>query len=290
MGLLDGKVALITGGAGEIGGAVARLFRSEGAQVVICDRGTSPDGTGADPQVAPARAAELSAGPSGPAGAAGAGNVVACDHDVTTEAGASAAVDTAVERFGRLDVLVNAAGAVADAPFVEMQGQHWDRIVAIHVKATFLCTQHAARSMIEAGGGGRIVNITSAAGLYGARAQSSYVTAKAAVYGLTRAAAIDLERLGITVNAIAPVARTRLTSEQPQLEGLAPIMAEHVAPAILFLGSDLCGERTGEVLGVGGSRVYRLKIAESQGAFKDGHEPWTAEEIAQHWDRLGRFK
>ena len=123
----------------------------------------------------------------------------------------------------------------------------------------------------------------------GARGQANYSAAKAAVFGLTRAAAVELEPHGITVNAVAPVARTRLTSAQPQLEGLAGLTPEHVAPAALFLASDLCGERSGEVLGVAAGRLYRLKFTESRGQYKDADQPWTAPEIAEHWEALSRF-
>lgn len=280
MDLLEGRVALVVGGAGDLGGATARCLVEQGAAVVICDPGAQATGLGGDDEAAASMAAELRAG---------GGRAAGCSCDAATGAGAREAVAFAVERFERLDVLVNAAGAAVQIPLVEMDEPTWDRLVAVHLKATFLCTQQAARQMIAQGGGGRVVNFTSAAGLHGAGGgQAGYAAAKAAVYGLTRAAAVELERHGITVNAVAPVALTRSTRGQSQLEGLEPLGVEHVAPAVLFFASSLCGDRTGEVLGVGGGRIHRWEVVESRGAFKEGGEPWTADEMAEHWDRIAK--
>lgn len=281
MGLVENKVALVTGGAGEIGTAVAELLVAEGATIMIADRGTEPDGRGADP----ARGAELARRL-----AAAGRRAASCDLDVSTAVGAEQTVARTVERFGRIDVLINAAGAAVDGSLTELSDGSFERILSIGVHGAFRCSKHAARRMIEQGGGGRIVNLTSAAGLHGAAGQLSHVTAAAAVYGLTRAAAIDLERQGITVNAVAPVARTRLTRGRPELAGLDPLTADHVAPAVLYFASDCCGRQTGEVLVVGGGRLGRVGVAESRGAFKEGSAPWTAEEIAEHWERLGKLK
>ena len=281
MGRLDGKVALVTGGAGELGSATARLFVAEGARVALCDLGTAPDGTGRNPGAVRELAQSIPAPDH---------RLVARADDVTTDEGSRRAVAATVDAFGRLDVLVNAVGAVAHDPLLDMDEDRWDRIMAIHLRSAFLCTQHAARQMVEQGEGGRVVNLTSLAGLYGAGGRCNYAAAKAGIYGLTRAAAIDLEPRGITVNAIAPIAATRLTQTEPQLEGLWPLTADQVAPAVLFFACDLCEDRTGEVLGLGGNRAFRLKVVESRGAFKEGTEPWSAAEIAEHWDQLGRFK
>lgn len=279
MGLLDGQVVIITGGGGEVGSAEAQLFAAEGAKLVVNDLGTGPDGAGRSPAAARKVVDGI---------VATGGQAVASTADISCSEGAGALVATAVERFGRVDALVNNAGIAIDAPLLSLTEAAWDRVLATHAKGSWLCTQRVAQQMIEQGGGGRVVMTTSVAGLYGARGQANYVAAKAAVYGLTRAAAIELEPHGITVNAIAPVARTRLTHQQPQLQGLEPLTADHVAPAALFFASGLCGDRSGEVLAVAGGRMYRLRVVETKGAFKDAQRPWTAQEIEEHWDGLSK--
>jgi NAD(P)-dependent dehydrogenase (short-subunit alcohol dehydrogenase family) len=142
--------------------------------------------------------------------------------------------------------------------------------------------------MVQQGGGGRIVNTTSLSGLIGNFGQASYASAKAGIYGLTRTAGIELQKHRITVNALAPVARTRMTDDLPMFQNTTSLTPEHVAPAALFLGSDLCGDRTGYVLAVAGARMYAYKVVESEGRFKDDNGVWTAQEIATHWDSITR--
>jgi NAD(P)-dependent dehydrogenase (short-subunit alcohol dehydrogenase family) len=125
-------------------------------------------------------------------------------------------------------------------------------------------------------------------GLVGNFGRANDAAAKAAVFGLTRTAAIELQKHRITVNAIAPLAKTRQTEALPMFQGLDSLTPEHVAPAALFLASDLCADRTGHVLAVSGSRMYAYKVVESRGTFKDDSAIWTAEEIAEHWDALTR--
>ena len=140
-------------------------------------------------------------------------------------------------------------------------------------------------------GSGSIVNTTSVSGLLGNFGQSNYAAAKAGIYGLTRTASIELQRYGISVNAVAPVAKTRMTEDLPmfaKIEGT--LSAEHVAPAHLFLASDLCGERTGIVLAVAGARMSIYKVVESAGQFKESDGGiWTAGEIEQHFDAIAKL-
>jgi NAD(P)-dependent dehydrogenase (short-subunit alcohol dehydrogenase family) len=279
MSLLQGKVAVITGAARGIGRAEALLFAREGARVVVNDVGAGSDGQGEDEEPARQVVGEIEA--------AG-GEAVASFASVASRAGAEAIVATAVRRFGRIDVLVNNAGIVRHEPLLEATDPSWEAVLAVHLRGTFLCTQAAARRMVEQGGGGRIVNTTCATGLYGAAGQASYAAAKAGVHGLTRAAAIELERHGITVNALAPLARTRLTEDEPSFQGLDGLSPNHVAPAALFLASDLCADRSGQLLAVAGGRLYGFKLVETRGKLKDRDSPWTAAEIAEHWDAILR--
>ncbi len=282
MGLLDGKVAVITGAGGGIGRAEALLFAREGARVVVNDLGGARDGSGSSDAAASKVVDEIRA--------AG-GEAVASFDSVATAEGAARIVAAAVGAFGRLDVLVNNAGILRDKTLLKMTQEMWDAVIAVHLSGTFYCTQAAAKQMLAQasrgeGDGGRIVNTTSVSGMLGNFGQSNYSAAKAGIYGFTRTAAIELQKHRITVNAVAPIAKTRLTEDLPMFQGIDTLTPDHIAPAALFLASPLCGDRTGTVLAVSGSRLYAYKVVESKGKFKDKNEAWTAQEIADHWDSI----
>jgi NAD(P)-dependent dehydrogenase (short-subunit alcohol dehydrogenase family) len=280
MGLLDGKSAVITGAGHGIGRATALLFAREGARVVVNDLGSSRSGEGEEHAAADAVVAEIRA--------AG-GSAVASYDSVATPAGAKAIIDTALREHGRIDVLVNNAGILRDKTLLKLTPADWHAVLEVHLTGTFLCTQAAAEHLKEQKSG-RIVNTTSVSGLLGNFGQSNYAAAKAGIYGLTRTASIELQRYGITVNAVAPIAKTRMTDDLPMFAKIADTLApEHVAPAHLFLASDLCGERTGIVLAVAGARLSLYKVVESAGRFKEGEGGvWTAEEIGQHFDAIAK--
>jgi len=268
---------VVTGAGGGIGRAEALLFASEGARVVVNDLGGARDGVGSSDAAARRVVAEIEA----------AGGVAVASFDsVATPEGAARIVAQAVEAFGRLDVLVNNAGILRDKSIVKMTEEMWDSVVDVHLKGTFLCSQAAAKQMMAQGEGGRIVNTTSVSGMLGNFGQANYAAAKAGIYGLTRTAAIELQKHRITVNAVAPIAKTRMTEDLPMFQGIDSLTPEHIAPAALFLGSSLCSDRTGHVLAVSGSRMYAYKVVESKGRFKEGTEVWSATEIAEHWDAI----
>ncbi|MDI1449597.1 SDR family NAD(P)-dependent oxidoreductase [Polyangium sp. 6x1] len=278
MGLLDGKVAIITGAGGGIGRAEALLFAREGAKVVVNDVGGARDGTGGSDAMARKVVDEITA----------AGGVAVANFDtVATAEGAAGIVKSAVDAFGRIDVLVNNAGILRDKTLLKLDEDQWDSVIAVHLRGTFLVTQAVAKQMIAQGGGGRIVNTTSVSGMVGNFGQSNYAAAKAGIYGFTRTAAIELQKHRITVNALAPVAKTRMTEDLPMFQaGMESLTPEHIAPAALFLGSDLCADRTGHVLAVTGSQVFAYKVVQSAGKFKDEGAAWTAQEIADHWEAI----
>ncbi len=277
MGLLDDKVAIITGAGADIGRATALLFAAEGAQVVVHDCGGSAAEPGSNGQAAQQVAGEIEA--------AG-GVATACTTAASSAAGAEAIVAAAVAQLGRLDILVNSVDRRDDQSLLEMTEAAWVAVVDAHLKAAFLLTQAAAKQLVGQGEGGRIVNTTSLSALQGQSRAANLGTAQAGIYGLTQVAAIELQRHRITVNAIAPVAKTQATAHQSELDSLGELTPEHVAPAALMLACDLCGDRTGQLLGVCGSRVYRLALVQSRGKLKDQDAPWTAEEIAEHWDGI----
>jgi NAD(P)-dependent dehydrogenase (short-subunit alcohol dehydrogenase family) len=281
MGLLDGKVAAITGAGGGIGRAHALLFAREGARVVVNDLGGSRDGTGQGSTMAEKVCAEI---------AAAGGQAVPSFHDVSERAGAEAIVKTAVDAFGQLDVLVNNAGILRDKTLLKMEDEMWDLVVRVHLRGTYLCTQAAARHMAERGKGGRIVNTSSVSGLIGNFGQSNYAAAKAGIYGLTRTASMELKKYAITVNALAPVAVTRLTEDLPMFQALPNarelLAPEHIAPAALFLASDLAADVTGQVLACEGARMYLFKMIQTSAVTAKDGKSWTAEEIRDRWAEI----
>jgi NAD(P)-dependent dehydrogenase (short-subunit alcohol dehydrogenase family) len=280
MGLLDGKVAIVTGAGGGIGRSHALALAKEGARVVVNDVGGTRDGTGEGHAMADTVVAEVKA--------AG-GEAVASFDSVSTAEGAGAIIDAGMKAFGRVDILVNNAGILRDKSFLKMDQSMWDSVVAVHMTGTFLCSQAFAKQVVARGGGGRIVNTTSVSGMLGNFGQANYAAAKAGIYGLTRTCAIELQKHRVTVNAIAPIAKTRMTEDLPLFQGTDSLSPEHISPAVVFLASDLCGDRTGHVVAVAGARLYAFKVVETAGKFKetDGGV-WSPHEISDNWDAILR--
>jgi NAD(P)-dependent dehydrogenase (short-subunit alcohol dehydrogenase family) len=276
MGLLDEKVVIVTGAGNGIGRSHALLFASEGAAVVVNDVGGKRDGSEAgDPSAADAVVKEIEA--------AG-GRAVASHESVATVEGARAIVELGIETFGKIDVVVNNAGILRDKTLLKTDEEMWDAVINVHLKGTFLVSQAFVKHAVQRGGGGRIVNTTSVSGMLGNFGQSNYSSAKAGIYGLTRTMAIELQKQRITVNALAPLAKTRMTEDLTTFQNVETLTPEHISPAALFLASDLCGDKTGYVLAVAGARMYAFKVVETAGKFKDGASTvWTPQEIAENW-------
>jgi len=278
--LLDGKVAVVTGAGGGIGRAHALALAREGARVVVNDLGGDRHGGGRAQKPAEDVAAEIQAQ---------GGEAVANLDSVATREGADAILWTALNKFGRIDVWVNNAGILRDRTLLNLTDDDFDRVLDVHLRGTFLCTQVAARAMKLQGQGGRIVNTTSLSGLIGNFGQANYGAAKAGIYGLTRVAALELERFGIAVNAIAPVALTRMTSDLKMFAGAEErdIGPQFIAPAAVFLASHLAEGITGQVLGVQGGKVFLYRMDTTAGVEKDvAKGPWTAQEIHDAWGRI----
>src|SRR3954467_14739265 len=232
MGLLDGKVAIITGAGGGIGREHALLFAREGARLVVNDLGSDRHGGGRGGEMADKVVAEIKAG---------GGDAVANYDSVATREGADGLVWSALNKFGRLDVVVNNAGILRDKTLLNMSEQDFDLVVGVHLRGTFLVTQAAARLFKVQGKGGRIVNTTSLSGLLGNFGQANYAAAKGGIYSLTRTASMEFQRMGVTVNAIAPVALTRMTQDLQMFKGLTAeqIGPQYIAPVVAFLARDL---------------------------------------------------
>ena len=215
------------------------------------------------------------------------GRAIANTSDVSTDEGAAAAIAAAIDGFGDLNVLVNNAGILRDKTLLKLDEEAFDSVMRVHVKSTFFCTQKFAKHRVSKGGGGRIVNTTSVSGMLGNFGQANYAAAKAAIYGFTRTSSIELQKHRISVNCIAPIAKTRMTEDLPMFANVDTLTPDHVAPAVLFLASELCGEKTGWVLAAAGARMYAFRVVETAGRFKEETGGvWSPEEISEHWDSI----
>ncbi|HEU4382057.1 MAG TPA: SDR family NAD(P)-dependent oxidoreductase [Anaeromyxobacteraceae bacterium] len=278
--LLEGKVAAVTGAGGGIGREHALALARAGAKVVVNDLGSDRHGGGRGSQMADQVVEEVKS----------LGGEAAASYDsVATREGADGVVWTALNRFGRLDILVNNAGILRDRTLLNMSEDDFDLVLQVHLRGTFLCTQAAARAMKAQGRGGRIVNTTSLSGLIGNFGQANYGAAKAGIYGLTRVAALELQKAGITVNAVAPVALTRMTSDLAMMKGATEkdLGPQFIAPVVVFLASDLARDVTGQVVGVQGGKLFLYRMEVTSGAEKDPSKAlWTPEEIEAAWGKI----
>ena len=255
MGMNDGRVAIVTGAGRGIGREHALLLAAEGARVVVNDLGGSPDGSGADKGPAQEVVEEIKGR---------GGEAVANTDDISSWAGAERLVGQAVDTFGRLDVLVNNAGILRDRMLANMTEAEWDSVIQVHLKGTFAPSHFAAahwRELIKAGEDvdARIVNTTSASGIYGNVGQTNYGAAKAGIAAFTIIAAKELARYGATVNAVAPGALTRLTESigmgRLPDEAKETMSPRHIAPTVCWLASPLSRHVTGRVFDVSGRMI-----------------------------------
>jgi NAD(P)-dependent dehydrogenase (short-subunit alcohol dehydrogenase family) len=285
--MLAGRVAVVTGAGRGIGRGIALELAAQGAKVVVNDLGVSVDGH--DPSSRPADEVVAEIRQAGGAAVANADSVV-------DWAGAERIVETAVERFGRIDVLVTCAGILRDRMVFNMTPEEWAPVIATHLKGTFNCLRHACVRMREQRYG-RIVTFTSGSGLFGNPGQANYGAAKSAIGGLTKVAARDLGRYGITVNAISPVAGTRMTVTDAYLKARAlrqeqgikredrgtgdieQLDPDDIAPMATFLASEAAGAVNGEMFLCYGSAIARISQPRpGRTLFKsDGY--WTLDEL-----------
>jgi len=275
MGLLDGKVAVVTGAGSGIGRGVALGLAAAGARVVVGDYGVSVDGR--DPSSAPAEAVVKEIQSKG-------GQAVASAENVATMAGGKAMVDAALKTFGDLHVVVCCAGILRERMIFNMTEEEWDAVVAVHLKGHFTLMQPATRHMREKRAGS-IVTFTSTAGLEGSPGQPNYSAAKEGIVGLTRSTALAMAKYGVRCNCISPTADTRMTQRLPEdRKGVATATpAEAIAPVVAFLASDRAAHITGQVIGVRGNEVSLWSHPKAARSVTS-REGWTPEELADVYD------
>ena len=252
--LCEGRVAIVTGAGRGVGREHALLLAANGAKVVVNDLGANVDGTGKDASFASQTVADIKK--------AG-GEAMVNGDDVSSWAGAKNMVDSAIQAYGKLDIVVNNAGILRDRMLVNMSEEEWDAVIQVHLKGTFAPSRHAAaywREEQKKTGEpvmGRIINTTSTSGIYGNVGQTNYGAAKAGIAAFTIIAARELKRIGVTVNAISPSAQTRMT------EGLRAVNDEQramrdpkwVSPVVTYLASELAQDITGRVIQAGVGRI-----------------------------------
>jgi len=279
MGLVDGRVVIVTGAGRGIGRAHALAFAAEGARVVINDIGVGLDGSAGD---SPAHEVVEEIKAAG-------GEAVTNGDDIADWAGAENLIQTAVDTFGGLDVLVNNAGFIRDRMLANTSEEEWDAVVRVHLKGHFATLRHAAgywRGLAKEGKSvdGRFINTSSAAGLQGSVGQGNYSAAKAGIAALTLVGAAELGRYGVTVNAIAPAARTRMTEAvfaetmaAPD-DGFDAMAPENVSPLVVWLGSVESRDITGKVFEVEGGLI-RVAEGWAHGPQVDKGARWDPAEL-----------
>ena len=273
MGMLDGKVALVTGAGGGLGRAHAMLLAAEGAKVVVNDLGGARDGTGASTSMADGVVDEI---------LAAGGEAVAHYGSVTSREDAQGMVDAAVNQYGKIDILIANAGILRDKSFKNMTDDMWDEVLDVHLRGTYLTTKVAFDQMLEQGTGGRIIMTSSTSGLLGNFGQTNYGAAKAGIAGFMRCLWLEGVKYRITVNVLAPTATSRLTTDILPEEIQENFPPEAVSPAVVWLCTDEAKDISGRQWLVAGNNISLLswQITPIAQASADA-EPWAVADIGE---------
>jgi NAD(P)-dependent dehydrogenase (short-subunit alcohol dehydrogenase family) len=269
----DGRVAVVTGAGHGLGRQHALELAARGAKVVVNDLGGDVHGGGASSGPAQAVVEEITK--------AG-GTAVANPDNVATPEGAQAIVQTALDSFGQVDIVINNAGILRDKSLKNMSPEDFDSVIAVHLRGSFLVGR-AAWPHLRERGYGRIVNTSSPAGLFGNFGQANYSSAKMGLVGLAKTFAAEGAKYNIKANAIAPVAATRMTEDVIPAEVAAVFSVELVTPLVAWLVHESC-DSTGEVYTVGGGRIARILVAEGPGWVKK--DDLTAEDVRDNWQQI----
>jgi len=270
----DGRVAVITGAGGGLGKTYAQVLAARGASVVVNDLGGASDGTGGGTSMADQTAKEINE--------AG-GKAVANYDSVATPEGGAGIIQSAVDNFGKVDIVINNAGILRDKSFAKLEPQHLEAVIDVHLKGAFYVTQPAFRVMKE-NNYGRIVFASSGAGIFGNFGQSNYGAAKMGLVGLSNVLAVEGAKSNIKCNVIAPIAKTRLTEQL--LGGMADALdPSFVTPLVAYLCSEDC-ELTHEVFDVGGGRYARIFVGLGKGWTTGKGKIPSVEDIADNMDAI----
>ena len=285
-GVLEDKVAIVTGSGRGIGRGIAMLMAQEGAKVVVVDPGAELDGSGGSIAIADSVVNEIRAN---------GGEAAACYESVATMEGGEAIVQTALDSFGKLDVVVTCAGILRDRMLFNMTEEEWDSVIQVHLKGTFTVVKHAS-ILFRQQRSGRIITFSSESGLIGNSGQANYGAAKSGIAGFTKVVARDMGRYGVTANSIAPRANTRMTSDIPSAasqiraaQGVAAIEGEDdlesaspddVAPFTVFLASDYAAHVNGQTFLVYGGIVSLMSQPRPERSIFNGEERWSLDRLA----------
>jgi NAD(P)-dependent dehydrogenase (short-subunit alcohol dehydrogenase family) len=269
----DNRVAIVTGAGGGLGRSHALLLASRGAKVVVNDLGGSMDGSGNSTKAADAVVDAIKA--------AG-GEAVASYDGVDTAEGAAKIVATAKEAFGKLDIVINNAGILRDVSFKKMSQDDWDKVLQVHLTGTMNVSK-AAWDLLRENNFGRIVNTTSAAGLYGNFGQANYSAAKMGIVGFSKTLGHEGAKYNIRCNVIAPVAKSRMTETIMPPEILEKLKPEFVSPLVAYLCSELCNDN-GQVYAVGGGYMARVAVVEAPGVVL--RDDITPDAVAEQWAKI----
>lgn len=265
----DGRVAVVTGAGGGLGRAYALLLASRGAKVVVNDLGGSFDGTGSDSTPAQQVVDEIKAN---------GGEAVANYESVADWESAQKIIQTAIDSYGKLDILINNAGILRDKSMLKMEEEDYKKVMAVHMDGTFYCTKAALPYMRE-NNYGRIVGTASAAGVYGNFGQTNYGAAKMGIVGLMRSVKQEGAKYNILANTIVPVAGTRLTATVMPPDVIDKLKPEFVAPMVAWMCSDEC-EVSGQLFSAGGGYFSRIAVIEGQGVMYDLDKEFTVDDVS----------
>jgi NAD(P)-dependent dehydrogenase (short-subunit alcohol dehydrogenase family) len=278
-GIMAGKVAIVTGAGGGIGREVALLLAQEGASVVVNDIGASVDGRGTNARAAQTVVEEIEA--------AG-GSAIADLNSVTNVEGAAGIIKSALDRFGRVDAVINNAGILRDRMIFKMSPEEWQAVVDVHLLGSFLVSRAAVTHFREQESGA-YVHMTSTAGLIGNFGQANYAAAKMGIVGLSKSIALDMARSGVRSNCVAPFAWSRMIGaiptdtpeQQERVQKLKTMEAAKVAPLVVYLASDAAAEVTGQIFGVRANEIFLFSQPRPIRSVHTGTR-WTPHAIAEH--------